>query len=86
MDWKSSLDVTNYEYKVGFLRICWAKNFFWLAIIISLFVGVGVQHDGVWLCLWASVCLFSSGTKMRLKIKNPVDSEKNYGYNQKETP
>jgi hypothetical protein len=76
MGWKSSLDIADYECKIGLRRICWAKNFFWLAIIIFLFTGADRYHYGIWLCLWASVLLYSLGTKIQLKIKNPVDSEK----------
>jgi hypothetical protein len=72
------LDPNNYSFRIeGHARICWAKNFFYIAFISSFFINPEHIKNISFVSFAISSILYTLGVKPVFKIntKNSVDHE-----------
>tara|TARA_R100001163_G_C5067310_1_gene206327 strand:+ start:3264 stop:3503 length:240 start_codon:yes stop_codon:yes gene_type:complete len=72
------LDPNNYSFRIkGHARICWAKNFFYIAVISAFFINPEHTKNISFACFLMSSVLYTLGVKPVFKIntKNSIDHE-----------
>ena len=73
------LDASNYSFRIeGHGRICWAKNFFYVALVSAFFTDPESIQSISFICFALSSILYTFGVKpvFEINAKNTIDPSK----------